>query len=59
MKASELIKLLQNEIDAHGDLEVKYDHYNDPDATPFVDYTYGEDGNYADEDNPASHIYIH
>lgn len=59
MKASELIMELEQQIAEYGDLEVRYDHYNDPDATPLLVVTYGEDDNCADEDNPASHIFIH
>lgn len=59
MKASELIERLQNKIDQFGDLEVRYDHYDDPDTTPSILIAYNEDGDYPDENNPASYIYIH
>lgn len=59
MLASELIAELQKQIDEYGDLEVRYDYYNDPNATPWLLIAYNEDGNYPDEENPASHIYIH
>lgn len=59
MLASELISELQKHIDEYGDLEVRYDHYNDPNATPWRLITYGEDDNYPNEENPASYIYIH
>lgn len=58
MKASELVALLNAEIEKYGDLEVRYHHISG-DATPRKIVTYNEHGNTATDDWEAVEIYIH
>lgn len=58
MKASELVALLNAEIEKYGDLEVKY---NDSwgDLTPMDVKTYNAEGNTPSVINTATEIFIH
>lgn len=58
MKASELIKLLEAEIDKYGDLEVKY-RLSDFDTSPWIIRTYTKDGDNPSVINTATEIFIH
>lgn len=58
MKASELIKLLESEIEKYGDLVVKYYH-KAGDTTPYDVCSYDFFGNYTKERNKAVEIFIH
>lgn len=58
MKASELVVLLNTEIEKYGDLEVKYLHLAG-EKTPDNVVTYNEYGNTATDVWPAVEIYIH
>lgn len=58
MKASELVALLNAEIEKYGDLEVKYLHMAG-ETTPEEVETYNEHGNSPTDDLQAVEIYIH
>lgn len=60
MYATELIKLLQAEVDKHGDLPVHYSNGGNT-ADVWAVHTYtkaGRDASY-NEDVPPYHIYLH
>ena len=58
MRASELVALLNAEIEKYGDLVVRYSHPSGQ-TTPLIIATYNEYGNTATEDWPATEIFIH
>lgn len=58
MKASELVALLNAEIEKYGDLEVRYHHASGC-KTPLLVNTYTEDGHYPEPGYEAVEIFIH
>ena len=58
MKASELVKILNEKIEENGDLLVRFDGgYNDTTVGKVM--VYNEDGNNPDEFHPPYEIYLH
>lgn len=59
MKASELIALLNAEIEKYGDLEVRYENESGIELSPYKVSTYNKKGKAPRFQDEAVEIYIH